>query len=490
VMASLLEGAKLRGDLFAATTNGWALHYVLADGSSVVATWPEVNANRDEKETGEMVLPAEDFEALDYLGHPIGKVKDGKLTLQTRVWEAAYVRSKRTPEQVAEAFGKASISTGRSLRVVAEAFDRPLSSNPPLRVKVQNLLLQSTDVKLDITAPPGITLAETTRTVSDLKPGETRVTEFVVTAATANSSNRYPFEIVASAGDRPVKSTQDVQVASATYGTATIDGDLSDWADSIPVTIARRSPLSDWAGEAPPMLRDPYQFWMKWDDKNVYFAARIHDVTPNASGQPNFTKGFMHDNDALQLVFNVLDNNPDDLLQSNPLYNKSLASDMDYEFNAGPLKLNATEIAGQLRRMQAPGTRYQHHANKGLDNAQTQPPTGPMNTGDSADSEGQVVVNYDTASKSYTYEIAIPLSSIPELRDQLASVKPGDHTTAKFAFRVCDDDKWLRGSHWQEEANDVELGANGFSPRMGTPRWTNNVALRLQTPWGFVRQAR
>jgi len=490
VMASLLEGATLRGDLFALTPNAWALHYVLPDGSSVVATWPEVNSNRDENETGQMVLPAEDFEAVDYLGHTIGTRQGDTLVLPTRVWEATYIRSKRTPEQVTAAFAQAKLTTGQPLRVVAESFTKPLDMLPPLRVKVQNHLMQATDVELTILAPPGISIAQTQQTVSALKPGETRTIDFAITSAKADANNRYAFDISARTGEQTVKAKQDVQVACATYGTPKIDGDLADWADAVSVTIAHRSPFSDWGKESPPMLAHPYRLWTKWDEKNFFIAASLYDPTPNASGQPQNTSGFMHDNDALQLGFNLLDNNPDDLLQGNPLYNKSLASDIDYEFNAGPVKLSQNEIAGQIRRMMAPGTRYQHHPNKGLDNAQTQPPIGPLEASAAGGNDGQIVINYDPQTKFYTYELAIPLRLVPELQARLETLQAGGTAEAKFAFRVCDDDKWLRGSHWQEEANDVELAATGFSPRMGTPRWTNNFALRLQTPWGFVRPAR
>src|SRR5439155_19948666 len=102
---------------------------------------------------GEMLLPARDFDVYDYLGRPIGKREGDNLRIPIQVWEARYIVSKLPPEQVRAALADARFSGLPALLVNPRSFDAPLSMKPKLRFKVENLLPQTVDAKLDVTPP-------------------------------------------------------------------------------------------------------------------------------------------------------------------------------------------------------------------------------------------------------------------------------------------------------------------------------------------------
>lgn len=494
-MTHFLEDGKLQGDLFVTSKRGWALHFVRPDGASVVALWPETTWPGEpfvkaDIHTSDWKLPALDFDAYDYLGRRLDVRQGDRLTLHLRTHQVVFLCSKRPATQVQAAVRQATFDGLTAIRVNPQPFTQPLDRKPLLRVKVRNEALHPLDAVLTVEPPPGITLAQTRMELRQLPPGETRYVEFPVTAATVRADNRYRYGFRAEAGGRTlVAGTQEVQVACAAYGTPTIDGDLGDWADATFVSIRHPGPLADWWQVQPSMtLGEGYRLATKWDDKFFYIAAIVPDQTSKLdTTEPKTDQEKMEyrnrGNDRLNLGFNVIEHNPDDLLWGHPLYDKSLASDIDYEFSAElrPDPKGGAPVALLNRRLY-PGSRYVTS-----DREEFTPVLGPMNTSSDERREGRVSIRYDSKRQLYTYELAIAWSELPELHARLAVLKPGETAEAAFGFSVTDGHKWDSQTTWCEEVGDIEFGAYGFDRRVGTPCWLNDYSTRLQTLWGFTR---
>lgn len=490
-MTHFLEDGKLLGDLLVGSKRGWALHFIKPDGTSVVALWPETPWPAEpflkaDLHESDWTLPALDFEAYDFLGRKLDATKGDRLTLRLRTQEVVFLSSKRPADEVRAAMQQVTFSGLDALRVNPQPFTQRLTDKPALRIKVRNDALLPLDVALTLEPPAEITLAQTRMDISQLAPGETREVEFAVARATPRPDNRYRFGFRAESGDYRVTGAQDVQVACASYGTPVVDGDLSDWADATFVSIRHVGPLADWWQVRPSMtVGEGYRLATRWDDAFFYVAATIPDQTSKLdTTEPKTDQEKMEyrnrGNDRLNLGFNVIEKNPDDLLLGHPLYDKSLANDIDYEFSAelqpGPTAAEPTAI---LNRRLYPGSRFVTS-----NRPEFTPVLGPMNT---AANEGRVSIRYGTAAQSYTYELAIAWSEIPELKARLAALKPGETTAAAFGFLVTDGHKWNSQTRWCEELGDIEFGAYGFDRRVGTPCWLNDYSTRLQSLWGFTR---
>ena len=501
-MAHFVEDAALVSDLYSSSKAAWALHFVKPDGTSIVTFFPEQgragemdqsHASESERQRGEMILPAEDFQVYDYLGRPIGTRDGDMLRVPVQTWEARYFVSKRPVEKVRQAFLAAHFKGLPALMVNPRSFDAPLAGKPKLRFHVENLLPQTVDAKLDVTPPAEIRLTSSSIVLHDLKPGEQRTVEFALAGATPNDINRYLIKYHSEAAGVTQDEQQTVQVACATFGTPKIDGDLADWDNTLGVTMLSRGgkdfrQIAMDPSQAAALLNAKqaqdtvlYRLWTKWDAQNLYVAARIPGVTAPNFAQPyqgvissNANIPYVHD--CLQLAFDCLANNPDDLLRGNPLYEKSLAADVDYEFLATRLSNGVPE----LHRLKAPGTNYQSYYPT---NAPTTPPLGALKTGPGPGAEGQVAIRYDAARGELIYELAIPWSSLKELGEHVAALQPGQSHLTHFAFSVNDS---ARGrTAWTQEAGDLQAGSYGFSPNWGGGN--RPLGGRIITDWTFRR---
>jgi len=499
-MTHFVEDAKLLGDIYDKSKSAWALHFVKKDGTSVVVVIPERSVSGEfnpatfdasERQQSTMHLPAADFEVYDYLGRRVGDREGKTRRVPMQTWEARYLVSKLPPEKVREALLSANFEGLPALLVNPRSFDAPVTKHPKLRIKVENRLPRMVDAKLEITPPKEITLATHSAVLKDMKPGEVRFAELDVSAARPNDINRYRIQYRAEASGIVQDGEQSVQVACATFGTPKIDGDLSDWADAIPVTMVSRGgkdwheialnpdKAADLLAQKQPDETAIYRVWTKWDTQNFYLAAAVPDANLDRadpySGNVSSTRNmpFMHD--CVELAFACLDRNPDDLLSGNPLYEKAMGAGVDYEFCASQLSNGRAE----LDLLKAPGTNYESYFTT---NGQTAPPIGPMPCGPSDAS--RVVVRYDEKARMFTYELAIPWSCIGGMRAKLEALQPGESYRTHFAFAVNDAGGRNR-TFWTQEAGDLQAGSYGFSPSWGGGG--RQFGGRILTDWGFMR---
>ncbi len=482
-MTHFLEDGKLQGDLFVTSRRGWALHFLKPDGTSVVAVWPEtiwpaVDQRKADLHRSRWSFPKLDFEVCDYFGRPVGTLAGDRLNVVMPTRGVHYFVSRRPSAEVRRAFRQATFKDLPALTVRPQPITTPLARQAILRVKVRNETMQATDVTLTVTPPDSLKLASTKTMLKQLQPGETRFAKFTVAGAEPNTDNRYAvaWSALSAAGEQ--RGTREVQAAYAVFGTPTIDGQLEDWQDACFVSIRHRGKLADWWKVKPSMtIGKGYRLAAKWDDKFFYAAAEIPDHTTKFSTIKNHALEYrIQGDDCLQLGFNVIDKNPDDLLHGHALYEKSLATDIDYEFRSA-LKQKPDRTVSELLRLTAPGTEYQHPQSTGKP-APT--PIGPI-TG------ARSVVRYDEKRRMYVHEIAIPWDELPELQQRLQALNAGESLDVAFGFMVRDAHRWSSPTRWCEEIGDIDFGAYGYDQRVGSPCWTGDYPTRLTALWGFVR---
>ena len=489
-MAHSIEDGVLVEDVFAGSLRAWALLFRKPDGSHTVALWPETTWPAEEMAKADQhrstwELPALDFAVIDWLGRPAGTVTDGKLRFATVTRGTHYLSSKRSVDEIRAALRAATVRDLPLLRVVPQPIAEPLAAGAALRLRVRNDAFRPRDISISLQAD-GLTLAEPQVRLVALPPGEDRYVTVTVTAATPAAGNRYRIAWKANADGETLAGEQEVQVACATRGTPRIDANLSDWADSAFVSIRHRGVLADWWDLKPSMLYDNgYRLATRWDDEAFYVAAEIPDRSSKLddSGQDNSTLEYRNrGNDRLLLGFNVLDENPEDLLRNHPLHAKSLASDIDYEFSAELRAQKEGPAKAVLKRLLAPGTAYLTTTVPGMT-----PERGALDANAEGGRDGRLAVVYDASKRVYRYELALRWELIPELRDRLAKLKPGQTAPVAFDFMVVDGHKWDSPTRWCEENGDLEFGAYGFDGRVGTPCWLADYPTRLRAAWGFTR---
>ncbi len=502
-MTHVLEDAAFQGDIYQDSRAYWAAHLIRPDGTQIAAVWPQ------DQEGGTATINAAGIEAYDYMGRAV-PATDGRLVLPMRQWQVHYLISSLPREKFIAALRSAKFDGVEALAVNPRSFTEPLATRPTLRVRVENLLPVPTPAKLELTQlPSSINIANRQVDLGTLAPGEVRIVEFALADATPHEANRYPIHWSVTTAVGQQTGVQVVQVAAATRGKATVDGDLSEWKDAVPVTLfsggvkddARILLNPDMTAE---LLNNPgtggtgiYRLWMRWDDEALYIAADVPDNNMRTNSTfADDPYAFPFWADCLQLAFNVTPENPDDLLAGHPLYEKAMGTDVDYEFVATlaqdrqngptfggkpPWKGDVSKLpaSAELHRLRAPGTNHQTFYPT---NPPTNPPLGPIN----GDQPGQAkcAIVYDAAAKAYRYEMAIPWSMIPHLGQQLAQLKDKQALRSNFAFSVSDPGGRWR-SFWTQEAGDVRSGAYGF-----TPAWEGGRSAyggRVVTDWGFVR---
>ncbi|MBC8126284.1 MAG: hypothetical protein H8M99_03940, partial [Gloeobacteraceae cyanobacterium ES-bin-144] len=224
-LTHLIEDSRFVEDLWVGTKNGFALLYKRNDGSHVVAVWPDrTSFLGPENSKGTLSLAALDFDAVDYLGRPVGSKESGQLKLPVQTWQTTFLTSKKSAEEIRAALSASTLDGWPALRVNPQPFTLPLAQLPPLVVRVENRLPHTTDATVQVTAPAGFVLEQPSQTAAVLKSGETRDLTFTLKATTPSPSNRYEFTWTSEASGISQKGSREVQAAVAAYGTPTIDG--------------------------------------------------------------------------------------------------------------------------------------------------------------------------------------------------------------------------------------------------------------------------
>lgn len=129
-----------------------------------------------------------------------------------------------------------NLEAAEPLALWVESLPVPPSSQPLVNVQVRNLLSAPYQGTVSLKAPEGWRIAPAVREVA-LEPGEVRRVAFNVEKGLSVEANRYPVEVSATGAGATVRRKQEVFCATAPYYKPTIDGDVADWTDAVPVTF-------------------------------------------------------------------------------------------------------------------------------------------------------------------------------------------------------------------------------------------------------------
>lgn len=110
------------------------------------------------------------------------------------------------------------------------------STGPVCYVTVKNLLARQWEGVLKVKFPEGWKVDATQKEVS-VEAGRTERVPFSIEEATDLAANVYPFELTAEGTGGKVTRSQHVVCASAPYLKAEVDGETSEWKNSIPIAF-------------------------------------------------------------------------------------------------------------------------------------------------------------------------------------------------------------------------------------------------------------
>lgn len=130
----------------------------------------------------------------------------------------------------------AGAETPVALRV--QHFTVPPATGPLIQVLVTNLQETPYTGTVQLELPENWEWSPAEKPVA-LEAGETKAIPFTIEKAINLQTNEYPVKATAIGAGETVVREQTVVCASAPYGKPTIDGDLEDWADSLPVVFEK-----------------------------------------------------------------------------------------------------------------------------------------------------------------------------------------------------------------------------------------------------------
>lgn len=129
--------------------------------------------------------------------------------------------------------GPARAEVALDLRI--ESFVVAPAHSPSAVVVVRNSGQAAFEGTVRVDPPKGWQLSPGGQEVT-LAPGEVKRVAFVVKRGLIRESNRYPLEVSVTGAGTTVTHRQEVVTASAPYFKPTIDGNVEEWKDAIPVT--------------------------------------------------------------------------------------------------------------------------------------------------------------------------------------------------------------------------------------------------------------
>ncbi len=235
---------------------------------------------------GTFVIPNADKKllAFDVFGNPIATVK-GKLTLPLREVAIWLQMPGKNAADIEKRLAKGVMTGVTPVEMVLNDFTAPLHAGQTLPLTLHNVLTMPVTGTVTVNTSDGLALAQTTFPVA-LKPGERLTVPATLGACTPNAGNGYRIAVTFDSPQGTASCSEVVHVACATRGTPTIDGNLDDWQDALPLIVPGAAQKLDttfatWyihkldeikAVDGTGMVAE---IRTKWDDRNFYIAARV-----------------------------------------------------------------------------------------------------------------------------------------------------------------------------------------------------------------------
>ena len=296
-------------------------------------------------------------------------------------------------------------------------------------------------------------------------PGEERLLSFPINNLAARADNSYPVKYTVRSDGYEKTDESALQVAYIPRKTVKVDGDLSEWKDQPFTTIQSPQELADWGNTKPSMLRDGgYRVALSHDATNLYVAAEIADQTSKHDEDLEIEdlaynlKG----RDRLEFGFNLIKDKTYGFFANDEARDKGLAIDTDYivEASLAPSETNPKEYVPSVFMKLSPSDGYMFKENR--------------------IPGSQANITYNAEKGRYIYEVAIPLSSIPQLQRAIAQ----GQSTIAMDYMVVDGHRFESPTRFTEVTDNIQIAGGGMGV-MGSPNFKGVTTTRIKIEWGI-----
>jgi hypothetical protein len=261
-------------------TDGKTTSFILAGdrhrlNDQAVAMYDQIRANG----TIELDALRGKLKATDVYGNPF-PITRGKYRLPCAYTSVFLEAPGLDPAKVIDAVKRATMRGVKPVEIFAEDFVTPIGKAKTVDVTLHNVLNRAITGTLTVTAPATVTLAAATMPVA-LAAGQEKRVSLPIATATANPANAYEFTYAFTSNAGSVTLKEVLHVNTITKGTPTLDGNLDDWSDAMPVITFGRNLKRDLAERAwRPWEQEKdvtvglTEVRFKWDAANLYIAVR------------------------------------------------------------------------------------------------------------------------------------------------------------------------------------------------------------------------
>ncbi|HIE43747.1 MAG TPA: hypothetical protein EYP78_02990 [Candidatus Omnitrophica bacterium] len=298
----------------------------------------------------------------------------------------------------------------KPIHITVQSLTQPLSQKPSVHVQLTSLVNRSVEADVSLTLPEGWEGESKSEPLS-LNPGEIKNISFKIQKATSHDTNQYVVKATVRGGKEEITKTQIIQVACARKVTPVINGSLSDWRKSIPVTIDSLSyqKTENWARyllnpnlklPPPPQgKRIMAKIYTGYDKNNFYLAASVEEpsFSQKASVGPDDYSMLWDGGDAIQIAFG-LDKPTPWGFPYQP--RRGIFADTHYNYI-----LALTKDGPMVVRLHSPKTPLRTFYPQNDDYKYFSPVKG-----------AKLVVKRDEENQVTTYECSIPLIELKELQ--------------------------------------------------------------------------
>ncbi len=385
--------------------------------------------------------------------------------------------SSLTPEQVSTAVNSARMNKVKPVEIFADDFVAPVTETKSVDFDVHNVLNRKITGNIHVTAPATITLDKISMPVA-LNPGETISLHFPIKTATVNPANAYEFAFVFEGIDGMAELREVLAVNAITFGTPTLDGTTTGWEKATPV-ITHGSDLKrdmserawrPWEQEKD-VTNGLAEFRFMWDEKNVYMMVRDRnkDWTPKATlasrnenllfGKDDMAQTYIGDifqslpgsGHCLQLAIALGERRKMLLPQTNVPDKMIVQADTDYEYDIW----KTTDGKDEIWRSATPTLGLFNFLPRCMPQGYNGVPAG-----------AKVAIKRDGIDT--IYQIAIPLTDMPELAPQAGK-------SFKMTFALPGSGIFFGTGRSRTRMNSLTL----------LPTWSSSPSNDIR--WGFTK---
>lgn len=294
------------------------------------------------KKDGLMVLsdPSNSVTVYSIEGNPVDHFRSGEALRIPLTEDPYYLVSSKGYEHLRDVLKGMQVDySGCPFEATMKDLAALPETKPTVEVTVENGINRELDAVVKLTPPAGWKLESETATLKNMKPGDLRTIVFQVVEGVRNRMNSYPFKLEVTRADgngEALVLEEDLHATVIRKGTPTIDGNLSDWEDAVPVylyggkmeeDIAKKLFFMTAEGEKEKLDQTDVacRFAAQWDDEYFYISAEVNDPSENYSvsmekGIHTLTHdapldylywhfslpGFRQKNDSLKIAFDVI----------------------------------------------------------------------------------------------------------------------------------------------------------------------------------------